>query len=509
MPPLLSIFSVCVSIGFASAATKADWRSRSIYQLLTDRFAPPVEGTRPACDPSAQLYCGGNHASIVDKLDYIQGMGFDAVWISPVGLNLEQTNGKGEAYHGYWSTDPTRLNPHFGDETSLLALSTALHARGMYLMVDVALNQLASVSSDISRAQLLADEGPLLFQNTADFHPPCDIVWENRTSERECWIYTDAAHGIPLMDLATDTDAVRRVLYSWIPEFVKQFGIDGLRVDAARNMDQVFVKGLCDASGVFCTAEVSDDDTSYLGSYQSFGIDSVLSFPMMYGIQDSFTGNSSWRDISKVAYFMWDTQQNFVDTSVLGTFTENHDQARLWSLTNDASLTFNGLVTTFMFDGIPILYYGFEQDVGADGPSDPHNREALWLYTDYSSTATPTYGRISKLNKLRKYLATSSKFLTTQSQNVQQQAQDLAMLRAGVLTVLTNRGSGSGTNTWTISTSGFAVNEIVVEVFTCNELTVDGSGNLLVSINNGLPMIFLPQTNANAAGVCYSSFRKP
>jgi alpha-amylase len=128
-------------------------------------------------------------------------MGFDAIWISPVGLNLENTNGKGEAYHGllpigtymvnilftrflgYWSTDPTRLNPHFGDESALLALSSALHARGMYLMVDVALNQLASTSSDISRAQLLADEGPLLFQNTVNFHPPCDIVWGNRTSE--------------------------------------------------------------------------------------------------------------------------------------------------------------------------------------------------------------------------------------------------------------------------------------------------------------------------------------
>ncbi|KAF7362307.1 hypothetical protein MVEN_00577300 [Mycena venus] len=161
--------------------------------------------------------------------------------------------------------------------------------------------------------------------------------------------------------------------------------------------------------------------------------------PMMYGIEESFSGNSSWRDINKVAFFMWQTQQFFNDTSVLGTFVENHDQPRLWSLTNDASLTFNGLVTIFQYDGIPILYYGFEQDVGSDGPADPYNREALWLYTNYSSTATPTYGRITKLNKLRKYLSTSGHFLTAQSQNVAQQgSQDLAILRAGVLTVLTN-----------------------------------------------------------------------
>ncbi|KAJ6593404.1 alpha-amylase AmyA [Mycena capillaripes] len=501
MPLLLPLLHLCFLVAFTSGATKDEWRSRSIYQLLTDRFAPP-SGTRPACDPGAQLYCGGTHETIIQKLDYIQGMGFDAVWISPVGLNLEHTNGKGEAYHGYWSTDPTRLNPHFGEESSLLALSSALHDRGMYLMVDVALNQLASTSSNISRAQLVADEGPLLFQNTENFHPPCEIVWENRTSERECWFYTDAAHGIPLMDLATDTDAVRQVFYDWVPGFVKKFNIDGFRVDAARNMDQEFVKGFCDAAGIFCTAEVSDDDSAYLASYQSFGIDSVLSFPMMYGIEESFSGNSSWRDMNKVAFFMWQTQQSFEDTSVLGTFTENHDQPRLWSLTNDASLTFNGLVTTFMFDGIPILYYGFEQDVGSDGLADPYNREALWLYTNYSSAASPTYGRVTKLNKLRSYLATSGNFLTTQSQNVQQQAQDLAMLRAGVLTVLTNRGVSSGTNDWTISTSGFVVNQVVVEIFTCVTSRVDGSGNLSVSIKNGLPMIFLPQKNATAAGLC-------
>jgi hypothetical protein len=51
-------------------------------------------------DSTPCSYCGGTHRTIIDKLDYIQGMGFDAIWISPVGLNLENTNGKGESYHG-------------------------------------------------------------------------------------------------------------------------------------------------------------------------------------------------------------------------------------------------------------------------------------------------------------------------------------------------------------------------------------------------------------------------
>jgi glycosidase len=54
---------------------------------------------------------------------------------------------------------------------------------------------------------------------------------ENEITIQFSWFYTDAAHGIPLMDLATDTDAVRQVLYNWVPGFVKKFSIDGFRVD--------------------------------------------------------------------------------------------------------------------------------------------------------------------------------------------------------------------------------------------------------------------------------------
>ena len=46
----------------------------------------------------------------MNNLDYIQGMGFDAIWISPVNDNLE--NG----YHGYWATNFETINPHFGSE---------------------------------------------------------------------------------------------------------------------------------------------------------------------------------------------------------------------------------------------------------------------------------------------------------------------------------------------------------------------------------------------------------
>ncbi|KAG5652836.1 alpha-amylase [Sphagnurus paluster] len=69
------------------------------FQLLTDRFASSSKTSKP-CDTSTRKYCGGTWKGITEHLDYIQGMGFDAVWISPVVENVEQETAYGEAYHG-------------------------------------------------------------------------------------------------------------------------------------------------------------------------------------------------------------------------------------------------------------------------------------------------------------------------------------------------------------------------------------------------------------------------
>lgn len=81
-----------------AVALSADaWKRLSIYQLLTDRFAL-TDGSRPDC--WIRSYCGGAWKGIENKLDYIQGMGFDAVWISPVIHNIEGNTTWGWAYHG-------------------------------------------------------------------------------------------------------------------------------------------------------------------------------------------------------------------------------------------------------------------------------------------------------------------------------------------------------------------------------------------------------------------------
>ena len=84
-----------------------------------------------------------------------------------------------------------------------------------------------------------------------------------------------------------------------------------------------------------------------------------------------------------------------------------------------------------------MIYYGLEQDL-SDGSADPSNREALWLYSDFSTTATQTYGRISTVNKVRKALNGDSSFLNSVATVKMMQDQDIALSRGSSLIVLTN-----------------------------------------------------------------------
>ena len=81
--------------------TADGWRERTIYQVVTDRFdAPKLQyaegGEATACNVTRLNYCGGTFASVEGHLDYIMGMNFGAVWISPTVVNAPG------GYHGYW-----------------------------------------------------------------------------------------------------------------------------------------------------------------------------------------------------------------------------------------------------------------------------------------------------------------------------------------------------------------------------------------------------------------------
>jgi len=121
----------------------ADWRSLSIYQLLTDRFADGNPRNNEALmggfDVRDMTYRhGGDFAGLTQKLPYIRGLGCEAIWISPVFQNGENM------YHQYAQHDFTLLDRRLGTLEELRNLTSAAHKLGMYVIIDVVMNHMGN-----------------------------------------------------------------------------------------------------------------------------------------------------------------------------------------------------------------------------------------------------------------------------------------------------------------------------------------------------------------------------
>ena len=157
---LLAVLALLMAV----PAAAADYRARLpqdevIYFLLPDRFdnADPgndrggLVGDRltTGFDPTdTGFYHGGDLKGITCRLDYIAGLGATAVWIAPVFVNkpVQGAPGKESAgYHGYWITDFTRVDPHFGTDADFAALVAAAHAKGIKVYIDIIANHTADV----------------------------------------------------------------------------------------------------------------------------------------------------------------------------------------------------------------------------------------------------------------------------------------------------------------------------------------------------------------------------
>ena len=225
---------------------------------MTDRFALEGGGTTQ-CITDDRKYCGGTYRGIIDKLDYIQDLGFDAIWISPIVANVEGMTVYGEAYHGYWTQDIYELNPHFGSADDLVALSDALHARDMYLMVDIVVNHFGPANSSASYASF----NP--FNQPHYFHPECLITnYDNQTDVEQCWLGDDK---LPLPDVDTENPWIVGAYIRWIKTLVKHYHIDGLRIDTVKHVRKDFWPSFAKASGVYTVGEVYHGDTAYVANY--------------------------------------------------------------------------------------------------------------------------------------------------------------------------------------------------------------------------------------------------
>ena len=495
MHPATFFFPSLLLFHFSLQASPTDWRSRSIYQIVTDRFALTNGSETTPCDASLGNYCGGSWKGITNQLDYVENMGFDAIWISPITKQLEQRTGDNESYHGYWQQDLYTVNEHFGSPQDLVELSQELHERAMFLMIDMVVGQMAWPG-----AYDTVDYSVFVpFNQQSSFHPFCSAseAGDNQTAVEDCWL-GDSAVSLP--DLRTEDNGTAQVLYDFVSDTIKNYTADGIRIDSVINLNSQFLPGLTTAAGVYAIGEVLQGNTTAACGYQDL-LDGFLDYPLYFPLtrvfQDPYSTMSEFLDEILLL------QSSCKTPSLLGTFSENHDNPRFASYTEDMSLAANVLTFDLMYDGIPVIYYGQEQHF--NGTSTPMNREALWL-SGYNDQAT-LYQLTATLNALRsQVIKLNDSYLDYSSDVIYSDDHNVAFRKGHegnqVVTILNNNGANNQNFTLTVSETGFPMGANITEIVGCTTTIAGSNGTLTAVISNGMPAIYASSQIVGKTTIC-------
>lgn len=281
--------------------TTDEWKQMSIYQIITDRFERTNGDPSQCANYETEMkYCGGTWTGIKNKLDYIRGMGFDAIWISPVWENLPNS------YHGYSITNLNKLNPHFGTDDEFREMIDEAHKgdNPIYVMVDVVPNHMGSVMFDYEKLTP--------FNKAEYFHDYCLI--QNPDYQHNQWRITNCRL-LDLPDLKHEHPFVRENMLNQVTDFVRKFSVDGLRLDAVPHIPHWFLKeyyaaakqgtvpagSTKDPEDIFIVGECFDPRFDFVNSFQS-DIPGLFNFPMFFLIIDVFKNGKDPKVISD----MWD-----------------------------------------------------------------------------------------------------------------------------------------------------------------------------------------------------------
>ncbi|MFI9585608.1 pullulanase-type alpha-1,6-glucosidase [Streptomyces sp. NPDC052236] len=468
----------------AAAPARHDLTREQFYFVLPDRFANGdtsndrggLTGSRleTGYDPADKgFYQGGDLKGLTQKLDYIKGLGTTAIWLAPIFKNRPvQGTGKDASagYHGYWITDFTQVDPHFGTNADLTKLIDASHRKGMKVFFDVITNHTAdtvdyaekkygyrpkgaypyldksgrpfddrpSVAADVDAdsfpysPRTTGQKVPAWLNDPAMYHNRGDSTFAGESSE-----YGDFSG---LDDLWTERPEVVSGMEKIYEKWVRDFDIDGFRIDTVKHVDLDFWTQWATALDAYAAKRGRDDffmfgevfsaDTAITSPYVTRGrLDATLDFPFQDAAR-SYASQGAPADRLAAVFaddYRYTTDKANAYEQV--TFLGNHDMGRIGTFlkqdnptAGDAELLARARLANelmFLGRGNPVIYYGDEQGyTGAGGDKDARqtlfaSRTADYLdddqlgtdrthTSDAYDTSHPTYRSIAALSKLTK-----------------------------------------------------------------------------------------------------------
>ncbi len=427
----------------AADSLRAGLTKERFYFLMADRFANGstandlggLTGDRMATgfDPSDKgFFHGGDLAGLTQRLDYIKDLGTTAIWLTPSFKNRPVQGSEPNAsagYHGYWVTDFTQIDPHFGTNEEMKSLIAAAHDKGMKVFFDIITNHTADViryesgeftyvSKEASPYLTAAGQpfddkefaGPgstfpdvdpaTSFPYVPVFANPEDAsvkvpawlndptMYHNRGDSTFAGESSEYGDFVGLDDLWTErpevVEGMSEIYKAWV-----DLGIDGFRIDTVKHVNlefwQQFSPDVLDharaqgKSSFFMFGEVFDGNPSYLSTFSTAG---KLQATLDFGFQGSALGfaqgkpTTGLRDLFAQDDYYTDADSNAYSSP---TFLGNHDMGRAAMMLKNAGFTGSDLLARtklahslmYVTRGQPVVYYGDEQGfIGSGGDKD-------------------------------------------------------------------------------------------------------------------------------------------
>ncbi|WP_041087438.1 alpha-amylase family glycosyl hydrolase [Jeotgalibacillus soli] len=322
-----------------------EWAKEAvIYHIFVDRFFDGNEENNYDVNPNLPVeeglkgWMGGDLEGVIEQLDYIEDLGVNTLWLSPVF--------EGPYSHGYHPADYTAIDPSFGTVEVMEELIEEAHDRDMKVIYDFVPNHTSSQHPFFQDALANGVNSPYYDWYT---------FYEDGSYE--------TFYGIgELPQFNNDNEEARDyMLNEVVPFWLEELEFDGFRLDYAKGPSFSFwvdfrdkVKSIDPDMYIF--GEVWDSRKT-IASYGG-KLDGALDF----SFHDTFKGTFAFGgSMESVANYVLENEQTYHPEFVPTTFLDNHDVPRfLYEAGNDPNKLKLASFTQFMLPGSPVIYYGTE-----------------------------------------------------------------------------------------------------------------------------------------------------
>ena len=330
----------------------------------------------------------GDFNGITQKLDYIQSLGVNAIWLMPIHPS--------PSYHGYDVTNYYNVNHEYGSLDDFKNLLDEAHKRDIRIIIDLILNHTSSQHPWFKNA------------NGGPNSPYRDYYVWSETSGGSKWhegnqgfYYGYFCGGMP--DLNYTNPAVTADMLKVTDFWLNEVGVDGFRVDAAKHLiedgDKLentpatheWYKGFYteykkQSPQAYAIGEVFGAGSSVIKSYTGNQLDQIFNFEMASGFVNSAKGGANSGITSAYKF----ADQDMPDFNY-ATFLTNHDQTRAMSVfsgdVNKAKLASFLMLTS---PGTPFIYFGEEIGMSGQKPDEDLRVPMQWSNSENAGFTTGT-----------------------------------------------------------------------------------------------------------------------